>query len=405
VKTKILLTSLLALGLMPALSQTPFNTGLTEDTNILNQIPTDKSWESQTEHKQWAEQQKAIDDTQAEGETLISSIKNDISLKSLAATNSETEYETLRKHILDLKKIVPRDPWREIYGETKYVNSPRSGFVKFNGQILEVAQDGIRVLGQIGETKENVEYFVINFPYPFKAGESVDPTKVYTALQDGEFSFITEDGYAKKILKLNYGKPCIRPANAATVELTALRLNSEDESQMSSLELKAKEDLESVTAAQQLLKKTQGDFASIRKSAVEKLTSDKENTLRATLEKADKNEPTALRRMGERYRDGDGVEQNTRTAYGYYQKAEKALQAAVDNENEEAKLKQEEFLKAKLLQNINLADKNDNVYSMLYLSRCYSNGIGTGKDFVKAKEYYDKAVSTGLPKRPNEALY
>jgi hypothetical protein len=60
-------------------------------------------------------------------------------------------------------KSILKDPWREIYGEKRFVMSPGSNFVKIKGQILEATPIGIRVFGQIGDSTKT-EYFVFNFP-------------------------------------------------------------------------------------------------------------------------------------------------------------------------------------------------------------------------------------------------
>jgi hypothetical protein len=193
-----LLTVFLASSLMPLLAQMNITQADTQDTNFLNRIPTEISWEAQTDNKKWAEQQSAIDQAKVDADSPIAILEAGVSDKTEDAKNAEAEAQSLRKNLLDIKKLIPKDPWREIYGVKKYVNSANSGFVKFSGQILEVAENGIRVLGRKGDVAE-VEYFVIGFPYKFKVGESVDPTKVYVAFEDGDLSYVTEDGYAKKI--------------------------------------------------------------------------------------------------------------------------------------------------------------------------------------------------------------
>jgi len=346
------------------------NNGDIEATNLLNYIPTGLSWAAQVENERRADEEHAIAQAQAELRDAM-----------LDATNAQMEVQRMRKNFLDLKKLIPRDPWREIYGEKKYVLSPNSGFVKFSGQILEVAQNGIRVLGQKGDATQ-VEYFVINFPYPFKEGESVDLTRIYVALEDGDFSYVTEDGYAKTIPKLNYGRPCARPKNADAIELAAQQLTPQEEAQVASIQLEAKSKKDIAIAAQKHVQEL-----------LENLRLDKRNALKADQEQAGQGDPEGLRRMGERYRDGDGVEKDLNKAAEYYKKAEDVEQAAADRDIKRTQAEEQQAIKQKFLRNLTLADKFGNIESMIYLSRCYSNGIGTEIDLSKGKEYFDKAIN------------
>jgi TPR repeat protein len=393
----------LALGLMPVEAQV-FGQEQAKDTNSLGQIPTELSWRAQKEHNKWDAEKLVIEQARIEDENIINVLQNNVTGQSQDEKNLAEELSALRKSLLDSKKFIPRDPWREIYSEKKYVNSPNSGFVRFNGQILEVAQEGIRVLGKRGDSADE-EYFVFNFPYRFKTGESVDPANIYVAFEDGDFSYITEDGYAKKIPKLNYGKPCDRPKNADGVESIALQLSAQDEAKLSPIDQGLKQKHEAVIAAKKRLDEFTAGSSVRLTNAWKQLKKEQEDELKNTQDLANNNDPEALRRMGERYRDGDGVDKDLNKSAGFYKKAELVLQEDVDRQRERDRLNELASLKQRLLRNINLADKYDNVDSMLYLSKCYSNGIGTEIDLIKGAEYYDKAVHVGLPKLPNRAQY
>jgi TPR repeat protein len=331
------------------------------------------SWEGQKEKKKFSEMQEAIDQQQFDVRVKYRNLQEEFLTHLAAASNSQTQLSALIKRFADAKTIIPRDPWREIYGEVKFVNSPNSGFVKFDGRILESAANGIRVLGRRGNS-DNQEYFVLNFPYKFSEGENIDPTKIYSAFEDGDFSFITEDGFAKKIPKLNYGKPCPKPKSGDEVEL----------------------------AARQALTPTETlDVAALR----QQLVSQKAKAVQINLDQAERGESNGFRRLAERYRDGDGVQVDPSKSTAYFQKYEDALQAEADRQLEADRKTQQETLKQKLQRNIFLAETKDNVHSLLYLSVCFSNGIGTEIDLDKAKTYYEKAVGVGLPRRMNEKLY
>lgn len=390
---------LFALALVSLSSRFGF-AGTSDDVKI----PTDVSWEAQRDNKNWEDEQNTIDATKNEASKAINALRVDVIAKIQSASEAQQQIEKQQKYFLALRSIIPRDPWRKIYGETKYVAVQNSPFVKFSGQIEEVTQNGIRVFGKYGDSEET-EFFILNFPYRFSVGESVDPTKIYVAQQDGQLSFITEDGYAKKIPKLNYGKPCPRPANADAVEQAARQLSSQEEGQLNALRADAKLLDELAIAAQNNLKKLIADSDLVYKTAIEKLKTDKVQSLKRNQEQAKRGEVAGLRRMGERYRDGDGEEKDLIKSAEYYQKAEVALQAEVNRIATERNEEEQKALKQKFLKNLALADESRNVESMIYVGQCYRDGLGIEKNLVKAKEYFDKAISAGVPQQPNAAPY
>ena len=147
------------------------------------------------------EAQLQIQDKIASLKKDIENVKNDIVLKQ-SEVEAATDYiGTLSQSLIDQKKLIPKDSWRQIDGETKYMSGD-SDFVKFGGQIQEVTQNGIRVVGQYGHSLQ-VEYFVLNFPYHLNAGDNIDTANNYAAFENGDFRFITEDGEAKTIPTLN----------------------------------------------------------------------------------------------------------------------------------------------------------------------------------------------------------
>jgi len=363
-------------------------------------IPTEVSWEAQSDNKNWEQQQDNIDAAKNVADKAIDALRIDVINKEQSASDAKQQVEKQKQYFLALRSIIPRDPWREIYGEKKYVAAQDSSFVKFGGQIEEVTQNGIRVFGKFGDSEE-AEFFVINFPYRFNVGESVDPTKIYVAQQDGQFSFITEDGYAKKIPKLNYGTPCAPPANADAVEQAARQFSPQEQSQINTLRVEADRLDELAIAAQASLKKLIADSDLAYKTDLEKLKAEKLKALQKNQDQADRGEIAGLRRMGERYRDGDGVEKDFKKAAEYYQKAELALQAEANRIATERKEEEQKALNQKFLKNLALADNSGNVESMIYVGECYRDGLGIEKNLVKAKEYFDRAISAGVPQQPN----
>ncbi len=334
----------------------------------------------------------ALAEQQQQNQDRIDSLKSDVERKQIEADSAKKYIETLRQSLLDEKKLIPRDPWREIYGEKKYMSAD-SGFVKFSGQIQQIAQNGIRVWGQYGNSPQ-VEYFVLNFPYHFEAGESIDPAKNYAAFENGEFSFITEDGYAKTLPKLNYGNPCTRPENGLAIEIAAQQLNDSDNEQIKNATKNAASKQADLDAAQKALR----DFLGAIEAAYKV---DQDLTLKNDQEQADKGDPAALRRMGERYRDGEGVGKNLAKSAEFFKRADEATAAEVNRIDEEYKLKEQAARQEKFNKNLDLANKGyinrdkRSINSVIYVGRCYRDGNGVGKDLSKAREYFQKACDLG----------
>ncbi len=367
-------------------------------SNQSAQALEEPSWQEAEQQYKTAIAEQARQSQKAQKQ--IQSLNSDIAQKQAAVERKQSEadsanknIEILRQNLLDKKKIlIPKDPWREIDGEKKYLSAD-SGFVKFSGQIQEITPNGIRVLGKYGNSSQK-EYFVLNFPYPFEAGESIDPEKNYAAFENGEFHFITQDGYAKTLPKLNYGKPCDRPENADSVEFAAQQLNDSDNAQITNAIKHAESkqaDLDAARKDLDVAKKSLQDFLdaneAARKAAMQKITEARGLALKTLQKQADKDDYEALLRMGERYRNGEDVETNLAKADEYFNKADEAKKA-INKLNEQA-AKQQKF-------NVNLvlADKGQ-IASIIYVGKCYRDGEGVEKDLNKAREYFRKASDMG----------
>lgn len=365
--------------------------------NPLNGQEPDQQRQIDQANYRWQQQQQAIARAKAEAElensAKIDSLNEEIASKMQDAKNAQSAVEFLKKQFSDSKKLIPRDPWREIYGEKKYVMSASSGFVKFSGQIQENAPNGIRIWGEYGDTK-NEEYFLLNFPYHFGIGESIDPTKIYVALEDGKFSYVTEDGYAKTLPKLNYGKPCTRPKNADLVENAAQQLTPLEESQLNIAESSAKEKTENAVAAIQNLQIFLDELEAAHKAAIQKIKTAQALALKTDQEQADKGDPIALRRMGERYRDGNGVEKDFAKAAEYFKKVDEANEAEAKRINEENKLKELIAKQQNFIRILDCADRGS-LECMISAGKCYRDGNGVEKDLNKARKYFQKASDLG----------
>jgi hypothetical protein len=80
-------------------------------------------------------------------------------------------------------------PEKQFVARSGQSNARHRSFTAHCGQIQEITPKGVRIWGRYGNG-ENTEYFLINFPYHFGEGESIDPTKIYAALYDGTFSYV-----------------------------------------------------------------------------------------------------------------------------------------------------------------------------------------------------------------------
>jgi hypothetical protein len=268
-----------------------------------------------------AEQEAAIaQEKQTEFLAKLQTLKDDLASKLQDATNALFDIDTLRQQFLDAKKHIPEDPWREINGEKKYVMSENSEFVNFSGQIQEVGPTGVRILGQYGNLAGQEEYFLINFPYKVQAGEYINPSKIYVAVEDGQFGYVTEDGLGKHITQLNYGNPCARPSNADSVEKLALQLTPDEESRINSAKADASAKSELAVAAQKRLQDFLDKNDPERIAAAQRKASE-ELGLEFDLREAVKGDPIGLLSMGERYRDGNGVPKDSAKAKEFLGKA------------------------------------------------------------------------------------
>jgi TPR repeat protein len=132
----------------------------------------------------------------------------------------------------------------------------------------------------------------------------------------------------------------------------------------------------------------EGQFADSRTAIAAALA------LKRNQEQADEGDPAALHRMGERYRDGDGVKKDLAKAAEYFKKADVAAEAMAKRINEENKLKEQAAKQQNFIRILVSADRGS-LDSMIHVGKCYRDGDGVEKDLNKAREYFRKAA--GLP--------
>lgn len=192
----------------------------------------------------------------------------------------------------------PRDPLRQFGDKLYTVTGVGDGWVEFEGKVLEVQPGGVRIQGSYtgygfdgGDYTK--EFFVTNFPYQVAEDEFVgnsDSEKLfYCARVAGTYTYATAIGGSRTIRMIDYGTIYTPPPPPPPTpeQIAAAK--------------------EKAIAAKQLAQKKSAEAA--------------ERALKLNQEAADKNDPLGLWRMGERYRDGDGVARDLPKAREYLTKA------------------------------------------------------------------------------------
>ena len=278
--------------------------------------------------------------------------------------------------------FIPKDPRRNFDSVKQFVRT--SGWMEFQGNVLEVQKGGIRVKGGYGEPFQvidtNKEFFVANFPYPVADGESIGLGRDVHAMVAHDAgvctlanNYATEEGTAQTttmagvsrttetatvmggshtVRKLDYGAPCERPDDVPK-EVVVSDLKPVEKEQITAAKLRASEMQRQAETAAQLAyaarsraveqarladeayqKATEAE----RKAAVEKEKKQQAfaamqlKVLRLNQDQAAKGEPYGLLRMGERYRDGDGVPKDLAKAREYLSKAAAAGEPSAADE-------------------------------------------------------------------------
>lgn len=181
-----------------------------------------------------------------------------------------------------------RDPWRQFGSNTVMRTSER--WTYFYGVVTGVTADGIIIDGNYagfnGAPGFQGEFLVANYPDQAAVGDRINMTSFYLALLAGTYTYTTAAGGSRTIHKLDYGKLYIPPP------LTPEQIEAQ--------------------------KKAVAD-AKVKANAA-KLAGE-EKALAANQAAADKGDAYGLLRMGERYRDGEGVEKDPAKAKDYLTKA------------------------------------------------------------------------------------
>ena len=213
-----------------------------------------------------------------------------------AAAAFEKQAEILAARQRELAEIYSKDPWRKIGDSTNRAFG--NGWVEFQGIVQETGADGVVFKGAWGQVLtihpwempggrnalgriENAStygddlFFVEDFPYPATGGQTYAQM---LALDAGHFSCTNAAGQALTLPRLIYGTPCVKTWS-----------------------------VEEIAAAKQKLE--------AQKQAVQ------HRVLMSNWILAYLGDPYGLRRMGERYRDGDGVPKDMTVARDYLSRA------------------------------------------------------------------------------------
>lgn len=193
-----------------------------------------------------------------------------------------------------LNGAIPKDPWRIIEGKTNYAKGP--GWVMFSGKVFQQIDGGIIIDGayssSVTEGSESYTglFFVSGMKTSLANGEIVhkgfDWKSIDTAKMAGTYTYPTLTGN-NTIRRLEYGTPWTPPEGWAD-------------------EIKAKRE------------------AAAKEKADAKKTKAEEAALKFNQTQAEKGDAQGLFRMGERYRDGDGVEPDPAKARDHFQRAQAA---------------------------------------------------------------------------------
>jgi len=353
----------------------------------------------------------------------------------------------------EVLKIYAKDPWRKNDGKTNYVGD--TGWLQFQGKVQKIEPHGILFRGKFGTvltikteggedaesitrtTRENFsgnanlgtsssakstkspraltnnytgnytgsysgkarvagesssvavtmyernkkiiygdDYFIIvNFPFPTQIGEGFESMM---ACDEGYLTYTNSSHQVLTVRKLNYGTPCIKQWSPEEIAAAKRQVEVERE-----ILRKAEEDRRNNEIAKQ-------------KTALEKAV---KNDL-ALVEIGD---PIAMRRMGDRYRDGNGVERDLAKYEEFYKKADRVEEILIRKQQQEQKLR-EQAEKQQMIDSYTEQSNKGNINAMIRLGKCYRDGDGVEKDLKKAKELFQKAAGTYMVGFENSRL-
>jgi hypothetical protein len=266
---------------------------------------------------------------------------NALNIAMANARDKTNMMEALANHTL--KKSLPtdiEDPWRKVGGQTVLVGAD-SRFKRCGGKVLQTTGDGVLFLDIFGQNS-----FVKNYPHRYP-----DETMIwFVAMPSDSYSYTDVLGASRTVSGFDYGTPCQRPSNADAIEAEALKIKPEEERAIKESGEQALAEISKAQSDFEAAKKREQDYLQKFEQTVEdqkqavqsakdqKLKTAQDKALKFNQDAAAKGDPYGLLRMGERYRDGDGVPKDLTKAREYLTKA--AATGSPDAADELSKLSQ-----------------------------------------------------------------
>jgi hypothetical protein len=175
-------------------------------------------------------------------------------------------------------------PYRIINEST---NRTSEAWINFHGRIAEVQPGGVRITSGVyqsldGKVFYSGEFFVANFPFDAAENDTVSPDTYLLAASAGTHTYTTIAGASRTIRKLDYGLIWNPPPPTPL---------------------------------------TSNQIAAVKSAAAQKKKADAVAALKWNQDQAAAGDAYGELRMGERYRDGDGVEKDITKAREMFSKA------------------------------------------------------------------------------------
>lgn len=255
----------------------------------------------------WLAQQHAI--SIAEDNAYVASQKR---LKqSQIEAGESNEVKQLQKQIDALESPKAGNMFRVFDGATNYIKQADNGWKTFSGKVLQVENDGVLM-----QSYGFGNIFIANYP----SGVVDDQQITGLAHESGMYSYQSVMGATLTVKKLDYGI-AVQP----TEEIRQSAINA-IQSQIKAIQDGIVERQKNEEAAAAAVVQKQAD------EKQEKIKAAQDAALKYNEQQAEKGDAYGLLRMGERYRDSDGVEKDLDKAKNYLSKAADAGSTTAANE-------------------------------------------------------------------------